>query len=98
MQNGMLDGACWRAREIWTEFDLMAMLGRQLCKDNERLDLSFFVLSKKIPSVHHVPPWGDIGDMDLLSFAACQPILNALIGLLNLFLCMTDLSCNVVIM
>ena len=90
------------------------MLERQIREDNETLDLPISILSKQVPSVHHVAPGGDVGDMDLL-FAACQPALNAVIGLRNeirrnflpfielldthiLFVCMTNISCNLVIM
>ena len=83
-------------------------------EDNETLDLYISILSKQVPSVHHVAPGGDVGDMDLLSFVACQPVLNAVIGLRHeiprnflpviefldtyiLFICMTNISCNVVI-
>lgn len=34
-----------------------------------------------VGSMHHIAPWGAVEDMDLPSFAAWQPVLNAVIGL-----------------
>lgn len=68
--------------------------------------------------MHQVTSRGDVGDGDLLSLAACKPVLNAVIGLrpesvwhfltfltflklldpYTLFLCVADLSGDVVIM